>query len=159
MLGPPDRRRHLSNSSWQRRKVSGRVLCKSGSTSSAIHRAKKLQPRWRQYSRARGRQQRAKSSSTAAVRLKGRLMMSLSPVHRTRAQVRKKWHAHVRDYISTAMRHGQLCHHICTHICTRACCLRVCVCMVCMYVWVYIRVHVCMLCVDSNTAAAQNYLT
>ena len=39
--------------------------------------ASKLQPRCRQYSRARGRQQRMSSSSTAAMRLNGTFTMSL----------------------------------------------------------------------------------
>ena len=46
-------------------------------TSSPMLMARKLQPRLRQCSRARGRQQRTSSSSTAAVRLNGTFMMSL----------------------------------------------------------------------------------
>jgi hypothetical protein len=53
------------------------TFAEKGCTSSPMLMARKLQPRLRQCSRARGRQQRTSSSSTAAVRLNGTFMMSL----------------------------------------------------------------------------------
>ena len=56
--------------------VSALEFANSGSASSVMDIARRLQPHARQCSRTRGRQQRTSSSSNAAVRLKGKLVIS-----------------------------------------------------------------------------------